>query len=146
MNTVIIDEHEFVHWGVSEFLSKSSFNVVAHCHTLRDYLQLKASGLVVDLVLTESIVGGIELPGVVNVIKQPLDKTKLIVFSEFDDPASIQRAKDLGADGYIFKNVTASEFVSQLRDFRRYGSIWTHNRPELTTNMGSIGIATANAS
>ncbi len=144
MNTVIIDEHEIVHWGVSEFLRNSLFDVVAHCHSLREYSQLMASGLVVDLVLTECIVDGIGLSGVVSTIKQQRDTAKCIVFSEVAGPVTVQRAKDLGADGYIFKSVTASEFVDQLRGFLGDGSIWTRERSE--TNIGSTGIATVDAS
>lgn len=125
MKTVIIDEHEVVHMGVREFVAKSSFEIVAHCHTLSDYSQFMADHSMVDLILTEATIDGLELKQVIESIQEQSGEAKLIVFSEFDDPSLIQRAEELGADGFILKSVTSREFIDKLEDLQREGNIWT---------------------
>lgn len=130
MKTVIIDEYEVVHRGVSEFLANSSFDVVARCRTLPDYSQAVTDELMVDLILTEVSVGGMELSRIFKTIRKQSGSAKVVVFSEFDDPSLIQQAKDLGADGYILKSVTSFEFVSKLQDLQCHGSIWSSDLTE----------------
>ena len=145
MNTVIIDENEVIHRGVSDFLANSSFEIVAHCHSLLDYSQVMAGKPMVDLVISEANIGRMGLQQVITMIKKQSGNAKLIIFSEFDDPFLIQQAKYLGADGFIQKSVRSHEFVNRLQDLNKYGNIWNNAAgtpghaplPESVTNIGS---------
>ena len=129
MKTLIIDEQEVIHRGVSEFLANSSFEVVAHCHNLLDYLQVMTGGLTVDLILTDASIRGMGLRRVIQTIRRQTSKAKLVVFAEFDDPSCIEQAREPGVDGYISKSVTSAELIYQLQELRRNGSIWTSTQP-----------------
>ena len=145
MNTVTIDENEVIHRGVREFLASSSFDVVAHCHCLQDFEQLMANGVKTDLILTEVNVGSNSLRQVIETVRKQNGDAKLIVFSEFDIPLLVQEAKELGADGFIPKSVSSSEFADKLQDLQRNGNIWSSTKetpkqstlPELASDINS---------
>lgn len=149
MNTVTIDENEVIHRGVREFLASSSFEVVAHCHRLQDYVQLMANGVKTDLILTEASVGSNSLRKVIETIKKQSGDAKLIVFSEFDVPLLVQEARELGADGFIPKSVSSSEFTNKLQELQRDGNIWSSTKrapeqaslPKFATNVNSLNTA-----
>jgi len=76
-----------------------------------------------------------------------LDKPDLpvLLFSAFDNPASVARAIALGASGFLLKSCTREELLSTIRTAARGENIWTREKlrsvsgalrtPRLTNNL-----------
>ena len=67
-----------------------------------------------------------------------LDKPNLpvLLFSAFDNPASVARAIALGASGFLLKGCSRDELVSTIRAVARGENVWT--REKLRSVSGAL--------
>jgi len=121
---LIADDHEIVRCGVKTLLEGTEIKVVAEASTGPAAAKL-ALEKAVDLVLMD-----VRMPegdGLTALGRIKLDKPNLpvLLFSAFDNPASIARAIALGASGFLLKACTRDELLSAIRAAAAGGSAWS---------------------
>lgn len=114
---LIVDDHESISDSLSQALSKTgSFEVVG---TLKDALhaELYCVKLKPDLILmdvcTEGGASGLEAT---KTIKENYPDIKIIVISGFDEITYGPRAKEVGAQAFVFKSKSLDFFVKIAND------------------------------
>lgn len=121
---LLADNHEMVRRGVKALLSGTEINVLAEASTGAAAVKL-AQEKAVDLVLLD-----ISMPdgdGLTAMGRIKLDKPELpvLLFSAFDNPASIAKAIALGASGFLLKDFGRDQFLSAIRTAAAGEYIWT---------------------
>ncbi len=124
---LVADDHEMVRCGVKTLVAGTEIKVVAEATTGQAAIKL-ALEKDVDLVLLD-----VRMPdgdGLACLGRIKLDKPNLpvILFSAFDNPASIARAIALGASGFLLKGCSRDEFSSTLRAAAAGESAWSHEK------------------
>ncbi|MGO9108152.1 MAG: response regulator [Thermoguttaceae bacterium] len=132
---LVADDHEMVRCGVKNLLAGSEITVVAEAATAQAAVQL-ALQKELDLVLLD-----VRMPdgdGLTVLGRIKLDKPDLpvLMFSAFDNPASVARAIALGASGFLLKDCTRDEFLGTIRTITAGESIW--NREKLRSASRSL--------
>src|SRR5208282_4115815 len=111
---LIADDHEVVRCGVKTLLEGTEIKVVAEATTSQAAVKL-ALEKDVDVVLLD-----VRMPdgdGLTALGRIKLDKPDLpvLLFSAFDNPASVARAIALGASGFLLKDCGRDELLSAIR-------------------------------
>jgi len=111
---LIADDHEMVRCGIKTLLAGTEIKVVAEAATGQAAARL-ALERNVDLVLLD-----VRMPdgdGLTALGRIKLDKPKLpvLLFSAFDNPASVAKAIALGASGFLLKDCTRDKLLSTIR-------------------------------
>jgi DNA-binding NarL/FixJ family response regulator len=124
---LLVDNHEMVRCGVQTLLSGTEIKVVAEATTCQAAIKL-ALEKEVDVVLLD-----VSLPdgdGLTVLGRIKLDKPDLpvLLFSAYDNPASIARAVALGASGFLLKGCTRDEFLNTIRTVAAGESIWSKEK------------------
>ena len=109
---LIADDHEMVRCGVKTLLAGTEIKVVAEAATGQAAVKL-ALEKEVDLVLLD-----VRMPdgdGLTALGRIKLDKPNLpvLLFSAFDNPASVARAIALGASGFLLKGCSRDELLER---------------------------------
>ena len=107
---LIADDHEMVRCGLKTLLADTDIKVVAEAATGQAAVKL-ALEKKVDVVLLD-----IRMPdgdGLTTLGRIKLDKPDLpvLLFSAFDNPASMARAIALGASGFLLKGCSRDELL-----------------------------------
>ena len=132
---LVADDQDIVRQGVKALLAGTEIKVVAEV----------ASGLAaakqaleadVDLVLLD-----VRMPdgdGLTALGRIKLDKPELpvLLFSAFDNPASVARAIALGANGFLLKCCTRDELLSTIRAAAKGENVWS--REKLRSVSGAL--------
>ena len=121
---LVADDHEMVRLGVKSLLTGTEIEVVAEATTGQAAVKL-ALGKQVDLVLLDICMpDGDGLTALSNI---KLDKPALAVllFSAFDNPASVAKAIALGASGFLLKGCTRDELLKTIRRAASGESTWS---------------------
>ena len=114
IRVLIADDHSVVRAGVRDMLSLSkAVRVVAEAASAAEALNaFRAQRPDVTLVdLRMPGLSGIEL---VQAIRQERPEARVIVLSNCEGDEDIRRARDAGADGYLFKTVPAPELAAAV--------------------------------
>ncbi len=124
---LIADDHEMVRQGIKALLSGTEIKVVAEAATGRAAVKL-ALEKNVDLVLLD-----VRIPdgdGLTSLARIKLDKPDLpvLLFSAFDNPASVARAIALGAGGFLLKDCSRDELLSTIRSAVAGENTWTNEK------------------
>ena len=111
---LVADDQEMVRCGVKALLAGTEIKVVAEAATGQAAVKL-ALEKEVDLVLLD-----VRMPdgdGLTALGRIKLDKPNLpvLLFSAFDNPASVARAIALGASGFLLKGCSRDELLSAIR-------------------------------
>ena len=111
---LVADDQEMVRQGVKALLAGTEIKVVAEVATGQAAVK-HALETEVDVVLLD-----VRMPdgdGLTALGRIKLDKPDLpvLLFSAFDNPASIARAIALGASGFLLKDCTRDELLSAIR-------------------------------
>jgi DNA-binding NarL/FixJ family response regulator len=111
---LVADDHEMVRCGIRALLAGTEIKVVAEAATGQAATKL-ALEKEVDLVLLD-----VRMPdgdGLTALGRIKLDKPDLpvLLFSAFDNPASVAKAIALGACGFLLKGCTREELLSAIR-------------------------------
>ena len=124
---LVADDHEMVHSGVKTLLAGTEIKVIAEATTGQIAAKL-ALEKEVDLVLLD-----VRMPdgdGLTALGRIKLDKPKLpvLLFSAFDNPASVARAIALGASGFLLKDCTREELLKAIRTVAAGENIWSKEK------------------
>ena len=124
---LVADNHEMVRCGVKTLVAGTEIKIVAEATTGQAAVKL-ALEKDVDLVLLD-----VRMPdgdGLAALGRIKLDKPNLpvLLFSAFDNPASIARAIALGANGFLLKGCTRDELLSTIRAAAAGENTWSKEK------------------
>ena len=112
---LIADDHEILASGMSSILSNhkelSILGTVSNGQEVLDFLANHEVDVVI-MDLNMPVLNGIEAT---EIIKKKFPETKVLILSMFDREGYIQNALDVGADGYVLKNVSEAEILSAVK-------------------------------
>ena len=125
ISILIADDHGIVREGLRRLLeSESDFKVSGEASDGREVLvqveALRPDVVVLDITMPR--LGGLET---LERLRTDFPGTKVILLSVHSDPAFIQSAISLGADGYILKNGRVAEIVTAIRETMQGGSYFS---------------------
>jgi len=132
---LVADDQDMVRLGVKALLSGTEIKVVSEVASGQAAVK-HALEAEVDVVLMD-----VRMPdgdGLTALGRIKLDKPKLsiVLFSAFDNPASIARAIALGASGFLLKSCTRDELLSTIRTAAKGENVWT--REKLRSVSGAL--------
>jgi DNA-binding NarL/FixJ family response regulator len=124
LQLLVADDHEVVRCGVKTLVAGTEIKVVAEAASGQAAIQL-AEQKELDVVLLD-----VRMPdgdGLTVLGRIKLDKPDLpvLLFSAFDNPASVARAIALGASGFLLKGCTRDEFLGTIRTVAAGENIWS---------------------
>jgi DNA-binding NarL/FixJ family response regulator len=124
---LVADDQEIVRLGLKSLLTGTEIKVVAEAATGQVAVKL-ALEKDLDLVLLD-----VRMPegdGLTALSRIKLDKPGLpvLLFSAFDNAASIAKAVALGASGFLLKDCTRDELLSAIRTAAAGESIWSKEK------------------
>ncbi len=132
---LVADDQDIVRQGVKALLAGTEIKVVAEVATGQAAVK-QALETEVDIVLMD-----VRMPdgdGLTALGRIKLDKPNLAVllFSAFDNPASIARAIALGASGFLLKDCTRDELLAALKTASHGENVWS--REKLRSVSGAL--------
>jgi len=132
---LVADDQEMVRLGVRDLLTGTEIKVVAEVATGQAAIK-HALETEVDVVLLD-----VRMPdgdGLTALGRIKLDKPALpvLLFSAFDNPASVARAIALGASGFLLKSCTRDELLSTIRAAAKGENVWS--REKLRSVSGAL--------
>jgi DNA-binding NarL/FixJ family response regulator len=121
---LVADDQEIVRLGIKALLAGTEIKVVAEASTGQAAAKL-ALEREVDLVLLD-----VRMPdgdGLTVLGRIKLDKPKLpvVLFSAFENPATVAGAIALGASGFLLKNCSRDNLLSAIRTVATGERIWS---------------------
>jgi len=132
---LVADDQEIIRQGVKALLAGTEIKVVAEVATGQAAVK-HALETEVDVVLLD-----VRMPdgdGLTALGRIKLDKPELpvLLFSAFDNPASVARAIALGACGFLLKGFTRDELLDSIRIAAKGENVWT--REKLRSVSGAL--------
>jgi len=123
---LIADDHEIVRCGLKTLLEGTDIKIVAEAATGQDAAKL-ALEKEVDLVLLDVVLpdgDGLTALGRIKLEKPALP---VLLFSAFDNPASVARAIAMGASGFLLKGCSRDELLTAIRTVVAGENIWNRD-------------------
>jgi DNA-binding NarL/FixJ family response regulator len=121
---LIADDHEMVRCGLRTLLADTEIKVVAEAATgqaaVKLALEKKFDVALLDVRMPDG--DGLTALGRIKVDRPNLP---VLLFSAFDNPASIARAIALGASGFVLKDCSREELLSAIRAVAAGETIWS---------------------
>ena len=111
---LVADDQEMVRLGVKALLAGTEIEVVAEAATGQAAIKL-ALEKDVDLVLLDVLMPDGDGLMVLDRIKLDKPNLPVLLFSAFDNFASVARAIALGARGFLLKGCSRDEFLNAIR-------------------------------
>ncbi len=132
---LVADDQEIVRQGVRALLAGTEIRAVAEVGSGQEVLKA-IQETEVDVVLLD-----IRMPdgdGLTTMGRLKLEKPGLpvILFSAFDNPASVARAIALGASGFLLKGCSRDELLSAIRLVASGENVWS--REKLRSVSGAL--------
>ena len=132
---LVADDQDIVRQGVKALFAGTEIKVVAEVATGQAAVK-QALETEVDIVLLD-----VRMPdgdGLTALGRIKLDKPNLpvLLFSAFDNPASIARAIALGASGFLLKDCTRDELLAAVRTACQGENVWS--REKLRSVSGAL--------
>ena len=124
---LVADDQEMVRLGIKALLAGTEIKVVAEAPTGEAAIKL-ALDEDLDLVLLDVRMPGSDGLAVLSRIKLDKPNLPVLLFSAFDNLASVARAIALGARGFLLKGCSRDEFLNAIRVSATGGNIWSHGR------------------
>ena len=125
---LVADDHEMVRRGVKALLAGTEIDVVAEAATGQAAVKL-ALEKEVDLLLLDVRMpdgDGLTVLGRIKVSKPDLP---VLLFSAFDNLASVARAIALGANGFLLKDCSRDELLKAIRRAAAGENTWSRGTP-----------------
>lgn len=123
---LIVDDHAVVRSGARALLESAGLDVCGELdglHALRETVErLRPEVVLLDVRLSDG--DGISVVAELRAGPPPVN---VVVFSAHENSIVEARAHQAGANAYLSKSASASEFVDTLRRAARGESLWTHN-------------------
>lgn len=114
ISVVIADSHEVVRLGLRSLFSETELKIVADAKNGADALKLVLKHKP-DVLLLDVPMHGSEGLDALEKIRQRSKLTRVVIFSNYDNPAYITRAHNLGAADYLLKGCSQAELVQAIR-------------------------------
>jgi DNA-binding NarL/FixJ family response regulator len=112
LNILLIDSHEDIINGLRGMLSQSpDFTIVGDAADGIEALE-KISSLSPNIVITNIKMPGMDGLELTHVIKTKWPEIKVIILTLYDQYT--QRARDIGADAYLLKDIKSTELISTI--------------------------------
>jgi DNA-binding NarL/FixJ family response regulator len=128
LRLLLADDHGVLRAGLRAlFDSQRDFEVVAEAETADETISLNLS-LQPDLAIVDVHMPGGGLSAVAR-LKQDRPALRVLVLSQYDDPAYLHEALSAGASGYALKRSSGRELIEAVRSVAR-GDVYLH--PALT--------------
>jgi len=124
---LVADDHDMVRDGLKALFAGTEIKVVAEATTGQSAIKL-AMEKIVDLLLLDVRMPDGDGLSVLGRIKLDKPNLPVLLFSAFDNPASIARAIALGASGFLLKTCTRDELLSTIRTAATGASAWNHEK------------------
>jgi two-component system, NarL family, nitrate/nitrite response regulator NarL len=123
IRVLIADDHPITRSGIQTTLQGcGKFVIVGQTATSDEVLHLVRE-LQPDVLTLDLTLSGLETLFLIEQVRCEKFPTKILIFSENDDPFCMSEAIEAGAHGYLAKDVEAEEFVSALKAIAR-GDTW----------------------
>jgi len=115
IRVLLADDHAILREGLASLIEKQvDVAVVGEAGDGRECLD-KAAALVPDVVVLDIKLPGMSGIDVCRQLKSSYPLMKVIMLSMYEEYEYINRALQVGADGYLLKKVASSELVSAIR-------------------------------
>ncbi len=111
----LADDHQLVRQGFKVLLEQmDQVEIVGESNSGKELIHFLREGSRVNIALLDvemPIMGGIET---LSIIKKEFFGTKVILLTMLNDKELIQKAHELGAEGFLFKNTNAKELADAI--------------------------------
>ncbi|SCX46190.1 response regulator [Nitrosospira sp. Nsp1] len=133
INLLLAEDHRLVSDGLKSLIAtEPDLHVVATIENPEKVISFCHAHSELDVILMDirfehyPHLNGLELTKQINQIKAefPKIKVKVLVCSVNEDAAYIQRAKEVGASGYVFKNDSPEYIFCGIREVAKGGEFW----------------------
>ncbi len=122
---ILVDDHQMVRQGLLFFLStQPGISVVGEAETGEDAVRLVAEQQP-DIVLMDIVLPGMSGIDALRVIREEHPAVEVIMLSSFVDDEKVEQAIQMGAAGYLMKDVDPGELAEAIRATRR-GEMYLH--------------------
>lgn len=119
LRVLLVDDHTLFRKGIAAMLSdRDDMEVVGDVENGREAID-RARGVSPDLVLMDVHMPGGDGITAVKEIKKNMPQVKVVMLTAFDDDEDLFAAIKNGADGYMLKNLTPSQFFNLLEGVTR---------------------------
>lgn len=130
IKTIIADDHALFVNGLMMLLAQEpSIDLIGEASNGRDLLELLhiAAPDLVLLDINMPVINGIETA---RYIRQTNAEVKLIMLSTYDDDHLIERARQVGVNGYLLKNSSKEELMQTIRVIMNNQTAFPYRRPK----------------
>ncbi len=118
IRVMVVDDHTVVRSGLAAFLlTYDELELVAEAGSGEEAIR-KCVELAPDVVLMDLMMPGMNGAEATRAIRQKCPDTKVIALTSFKEDDLMQKTLQAGAIGYLFKNVSADELVTAIRNAR----------------------------
>ncbi|HHT20065.1 MAG TPA: response regulator transcription factor [Tissierellia bacterium] len=120
INIVVVEDHRLVRESIVQALSKEpDFQVVASidcAHQIHKVFQQMSVDLVLMDICTSHNSSGLTEA---RLIKQTFPETKVILMTGFPTVTFIDEAKEIGVEGFIYKDLSLADLIQTMRNALR---------------------------
>jgi DNA-binding NarL/FixJ family response regulator len=112
---MVVDDHDTVRRGLSVFLRAfDDFELVGMAADGAEAVQL-CGELQPDVILMDMKMPVMDGVAATRIIRQEYPHIQIVALTSFNDPETLHTLMELGAAGYMFKNVPADELANTIR-------------------------------
>jgi DNA-binding NarL/FixJ family response regulator len=111
---MIVDDHALWRDGVRSLLEDTEFTIVGEAASGREAIEL-ARKIHPGMILMDIRMAGGDGLDALQVIKEDLPETSVIMLTTYDNPTYMARAVAGGASGYMLKGIGAEELIASIR-------------------------------
>lgn len=115
IQVLIADDHAVVRAGLRALLSRHPDLSVVGEIADTDTLLREAERLLPDVVVLDLRMPGGEIFAAIRALREKCPKSKIVVFTAFDDARDAARAVRAGAHGYVLKQAPGRDIVEAIR-------------------------------
>ena len=113
ITVLIADDHDVIRRGVEVLLESSHFRVVATAATVAQLIRL-ARKHKPDVLLLDVRLGDEDGLDAIRQVRSATLKTRIVIFSAFDNPTYVARAVAAGANDYLLKTADRDTLLAAL--------------------------------
>ena len=111
---ILIDDQSIIKKAIREFLKKEKdIHVIAEARNYAEGI-VKISALKPDLIVTDLSMPDIDGFEVTRLILEEHPRAKVLLLSSFQQDAYLNKARDIGAYGYILKDSITDQLVEAI--------------------------------
>ncbi len=141
---LVADDHEIIRQGIKALLTGTEIHVVAEAGTGQAAVKLTLE-TEIDLVLLDIVMPDGDGLTALSQIKHDKPDLPVLIFSAFENPASVARSMAMQASGFLLKDCSRDEILHAIRTIAGGTSVWSRDTrrsvsgalrtPRLTNNL-----------